>query len=402
LLDVKGYELNGADHYAAIWEQRGGPTLITHHGMSSDLYSTLYAQYHDQGYRLVHVSGYGVNGVALFAAIWEQNDDGKDLPIGEHNLSAEKFQYLFNLHGSQGYRLIDLDAYTVNDVPYYAGVWEKSADPSPEVHHIMTEPEYRRIFAEKLDQGYRLARLSPYVVSGYPMYAAIWETSNDRVWVSEHQMTDPQYRSLFSQHVSDEFRLRSVSGYVVDLTVPNVPASGVPVPQLVSFDNAMKRFVAGRNIPAAVICVSRNGKIILERAYGYQDRANTIPLKPSALFRIASVTKPFTAAAIQKQVADHRLNLNAHVFDLGQSPGGILHITPYVQPFDPRLQDITVNHLLYHAGGWDSDSSKFDPMFESISIAQQLNEPSPPSQIDTVRYMLGRFLDFTPGTKTNY
>jgi Beta-lactamase len=85
---------------------------------------------------------------------------------------------------------------------------------------------------------------------------------------------------------------------------------------------------------------------------------------------------------------------------LAQPGGGILHITPFGTP-DTRLKDITVQQLMDHQGGWDRDASG-DPMFESIMIANALGVPSPPSQTDTVRYMMGRPLDFTPGTKTVY
>src|SRR5206468_650130 len=133
---------------------------------------------------------------------------------------------------------------------------------------------------------------------------------------------------------------------------------------------------------------------------GYQDRAQTEPLRPSALFRIASVTKPITAAVIQGLIAQGRLSLTDHAFALGQTGGGILHITAFGTP-DPRLGDITVNHLLEHQGGWDRDKSP-DPMFQAIQIATALTVPSPPSQNDTARYMMGRPLDFTPGKETHY
>ena len=60
-----------------------------------------------------------------------------------------------------------------------------------------------------------------------------------------------------------------------------------------------------------------------------------------------------------------------------------------------------MQHLLDHQGGWDRSKSG-DPMFESILIGNTLGVPSPPSQTDTVRYMTGRTLDFTPGTATAY
>jgi CubicO group peptidase (beta-lactamase class C family) len=68
---------------------------------------------------------------------------------------------------------------------------------------------------------------------------------------------------------------------------------------------------------------------------------------------------------------------------------------------DGRLRNITIRHLLEHAGGWDRDKSG-DPMFRSVEIAQSLNVPAPATCRNVIQYMMGQPLDFEPGTKYAY
>ena len=100
------------------------------------------------------------------------------------------------------------------------------------------------------------------------------------------------------------------------------------------------------------LCVSRNGRILFERAYGWQDTGKQVCLKPSAMFRIASLCKPLTAALVRKLVAKGKLKLADFAFDLGQAKPGILKVDPFGTP-DARLKQVTVAHLLVHKAGWD-------------------------------------------------
>src|SRR5437870_6262235 len=74
LVDVSGYAVGGADYYAGIWEQNDGRAWQAFHGLNASDYQTRFNQYTSQGYRPVHVAGYGVNGTALYSGIWEEND----------------------------------------------------------------------------------------------------------------------------------------------------------------------------------------------------------------------------------------------------------------------------------------------------------------------------------------
>jgi N-acyl-D-amino-acid deacylase len=129
------------------------------------------------------------------------------------------------------------------------------------------------------------------------------------------------------------------------------------------FNDLMQRY----EIPGGAVAVTRNGKVVLSKGYN---------VKPDALFRIASISKPFTAVAILKLVEQGKLRLDDKAFT---EPAA-----------DPRYAGITIRQILHHTAGWDRDAS-YDPMFRGLG--------APP---DIIRHMLTQQLDFDPGTKYAY
>ncbi len=165
------------------------------------------------------------------------------------------------------------------------------------------------------------------------------------------------------------------------------------------FDDEMTAFMRARQIPGGTLAVSRNGKLVLARGYGWADREARERVKAASLLRIASVSKPITAVAVLRlmEQSQGRLNLDTPaVALLGYEP----HLEPGREP-DPRLGRISMRHLLQHTAGWDAQES-FDPMFRPISIARALGVEPPAGPEAITRYMLGRPLDYEPGSKHVY
>jgi CubicO group peptidase (beta-lactamase class C family) len=67
-------------------------------------------------------------------------------------------------------------------------------------------------------------------------------------------------------------------------------------------------------IPGAVVVVARNGKSVYLRALGFQVREKNIPMKPDAIFRIASMTKPIASLAVMMLAEEGKIDLLAPVY----------------------------------------------------------------------------------------
>lgn len=171
-------------------------------------------------------------------------------------------------------------------------------------------------------------------------------------------------------------------------------ATGTEVPALAGFDRAMMTYMRERDIEAGALCVMRGGKVVLSRGYGFltRDRKKTVP--PDAPFRIADLTRPITAALIHDLVRQGKFKLTDSAFTY------ISATPPAKTKADPRLKDVTIQHLLDHKGGFDRNLKPLlDPMFQTALVRKQLALEDPPTPADMVRFMAGRRLDFAPGSR---
>jgi CubicO group peptidase (beta-lactamase class C family) len=62
-------------------------------------------------------------------------------------------------------------------------------------------------------------------------------------------------------------------------------------------------------VPGAVVMVLRKGKIAYYEAFGYRDKEKKIPMTRDSIFRIASMTKPFTSLAIMMLAEEGKIQL---------------------------------------------------------------------------------------------
>jgi CubicO group peptidase (beta-lactamase class C family) len=171
------------------------------------------------------------------------------------------------------------------------------------------------------------------------------------------------------------------------------PLTGAAAPEYVPLDEAVLAFMKRIHCRAATAAVSRNGKLVFSRGYGWSDAHKKKPTAPNSLMRISGLTRPITAAAIKKLIQEGKLTLDTKVYPL-------LNLKPpRGSDRDPRLAQITVEHLLTHKGGWDVKTA-VDPFARLGEIGERLGLSRRPRSSDVVRYMLTEPLQFDPGARS--
>ncbi len=132
--------------------------------------------------------------------------------------------------------------------------------------------------------------------------------------------------------------------------------------------------------PGAAVLVAKDGKVLLRKGYGMADLELGVPVQPDMVFKIASVTKQFTAAAILMLQERGKLSVEDE-------------ITKYLPDFPTHGQKITIHHLLTHTSGLPSYTSmpEWQPRWREDMTVQQA--------IDMFR---GKPLDFNPGERQSY
>jgi CubicO group peptidase (beta-lactamase class C family) len=109
-----------------------------------------------------------------------------------------------------------------------------------------------------------------------------------------------------------------------------------------------------KNTPGAAVLVIRNGRTVFRRGYGVTDLRTLRPIDSKTNFRLASLTKQFTAACIMLLVRDGKLHYDDH-------------LTDFFPEFPAYGKPITVRNLLNHTSGL--------PDYEDILAAQYPNMP---------------------------
>ena len=113
-------------------------------------------------------------------------------------------------------------------------------------------------------------------------------------------------------------------------------------------DPIFERFARERHAPGVVFGVVADGKLVYVKAMGVQDTAAKRPVTPDSVFRIASMSKNFTALAVLKLRDEGKLSLDAPVEAIVPELAGLAYPTT-----DSRK--VRVRDLLNHVGGFVTD-----------------------------------------------
>ncbi|MEZ4888586.1 MAG: M12 family metallopeptidase [Chitinophagales bacterium] len=212
LTHISGYNVNGTDYYAAIWEKQSNPPQwVARHGMTSAQYQAEFDKWTKQGYRPTTVSGYSVGNSARYAAIFRKVPGGSW--VARHGLTSAQYQAEFNKWTKDGYRPVVLSGYGVNGTDYYAVVFEKTSGGAWVARHGLTSAQYQAEFNKWTKDGYRPVNVSGYYANGSDRYAVIFEKTSGGAWIARHGLTSRQYQAEFNKNSQAGYELIDVSGY---------------------------------------------------------------------------------------------------------------------------------------------------------------------------------------------
>jgi Beta-lactamase class C and other penicillin binding proteins len=169
------------------------------------------------------------------------------------------------------------------------------------------------------------------------------------------------------------------------------------IPEAEMLDFQIERFLKQWEINGASLAIMKDEKLIYAKGYGWADKEKEEPVEVKHIFRIASVSKLITAAAIMKLCEEGKLSLTDKPF----SKGGILNLPRFDTVItDRRMRNMTIEHLLRHQAGFSLGDG--DPMFNILNITKRLGLDTVAKADDIIAYSLARRLGFAPGTGTKY
>ncbi|HWA24328.1 MAG TPA: serine hydrolase domain-containing protein [Lacunisphaera sp.] len=136
-------------------------------------------------------------------------------------------------------------------------------------------------------------------------------------------------------------------------------AHGFDPIRLQRLDGVIEREIAGGRLAGAVMLVKRDGEDVVLKSYGQFDREAGIPMRPDAIFRIASMSKAVTTVAALMLYEEGRFQLNDPVGKfIPEFAKSVVAVPPppgsppdvkYVTV--PAKRAITIRDLMTHTAG---------------------------------------------------
>jgi CubicO group peptidase (beta-lactamase class C family) len=160
-----------------------------------------------------------------------------------------------------------------------------------------------------------------------------------------------------------------------------------PVPAQ-DLGSRMEQYMAARAALgqfSGAVLVADNGKILLEKGYGFASIEQAVPATPQTKFAAASLTKQFVGFAIQQLRDAHKLALTDS-------------ICRFVDSCPAAWQPVTLDHLIHHTSGVPDYESALD--IGSLAYARYMLAPNSDDSI--IAAARTKPLDFAPGTKFSY
>jgi CubicO group peptidase (beta-lactamase class C family) len=147
-------------------------------------------------------------------------------------------------------------------------------------------------------------------------------------------------------------------------------------------DTIIRNNLKQQRIPGAAVALVHEGQVIFSRCYGYGDTGGKTPITEDTYFMVGSLTKSFTALAVQKLIEQGKIDLN-------------IDIRNYLPIFSIRNLHggealITVHQLLTHTSGL------------MVDYYAHLTDGKKYSNSDLLSQLQNEYLCFKPGSASKY
>lgn len=134
------------------------------------------------------------------------------------------------------------------------------------------------------------------------------------------------------------------------------------------------------------VLVAEEGRVLVDTAFGLANIELGVPNAPETRFRVASITKPFTAMAIMMLAEEGKLSIADT-------------ISMWVDSLPPAWSGITIHQMLRHTSGIPDYEEWFDG-YDTQAYSDYMSQAHAPARI--IRDARLKPLDHAPGTQFRY
>lgn len=188
-----------------------------------------------------------------------------------------------------------------------------------------------------------------------------------------------------------------------------LPHPEVNQERLERVNKVIQDFVSDNKIVGAVALVSKDGKLLIHRGYGLDDRSTGKKMEKDAIFRIASQTKALTSVGIMILMESGALLLSDPVHKFIPTFKNLKVLNTFSEKDStyttvPAKRDITIRDLLTHTSGLGYagiGSPAIKAIYAKNKISAGIGETD--ANMRTTMLNLGSLpLEYQPGERWNY
>ena len=142
----------------------------------------------------------------------------------------------------------------------------------------------------------------------------------------------------------------------VEIPTADPVSAGFSTDSLEKIGPLVQEYMDKQSIPGATVLIARQGKIVFEEAFGFDNLADSTPMATDKIFRVASMTKPIVSAAILQLYEKGKLNFSDKLSKYIPEFANVEVLESYndadttwtTKPVD---REITIHDLLTHTSG---------------------------------------------------
>ena len=194
----------------------------------------------------------------------------------------------------------------------------------------------------------------------------------------------------------------SAYGQALDLPTAKPGSVGMSEERLARIEPAMQRYIDDQLVPGVITAIMRHGKLVHLSVQGEMDVAANRPMREDTVFRIASMTKPITSAALMMLWEEGRFQLRDPVADfLPEFADAKVSTTSDASGETGELVDLDrpaqIRDMLTHTAGLANNYIGNAEHYRSVMKAQ------PEDDLERyIKRLAGLPLNYQPGSAWQY
>jgi len=327
--------------------------------LTSQGFSTRWQEFVDKGYRLLDMECYTINGALRYAGIWVENKEGYAWS-SKRNLTSDQYGTYFQEQKNKGFRLIDMEAYSTDHGTRYAAIWVKNKEGLLWAQlRNMSRTTYNQEVTSRLNAGYLMVDYESYQINGVQKYAAIWEKRSGFAQQIRTNLTQLEFSNRWREYTDKGYRLVDFECYT---TSSGTRYGGIWIEndsryrysRKSTLDNLVSTFQSDNNLPGVSVAIVRNGTMLYRRGFGFADQGQGKVAHGGSIYLAASISKVIGGTLATKLHSERRLRNGRLInFDLDRTTRSyLINVRKSDGTFAtlPNMHTHTIAELFAHLG----------------------------------------------------